>query len=125
LAPAGSFLKLKMAIKYGADAVYLAGSQFGLRTASKNFDNKEIKKAIEYTHKMGKKVYITINVIPHNQDIKKLPAYLKMLNKLKPDALIISDLGVMSFAKRFAPDIDIHISTQANNVKLCKCKPVA
>ena len=116
LAPAGSFLKLKMALKYGADAVYLAGNQFGLRTASKNFDNKELRAAIEYTHSLGKKVYITINVIPHNKDIKNLPIYLKMLSKLKPDALIISDLGVLTLAKQYAPNIDIHISTQANSV---------
>ena len=116
LAPAGDFEKLTYALAYGADAVYFAGKRFGLRAKSTNFDDEQLKKAIAYTHEKGKKAYITVNVFARNDDIKALPGYLSFLNDLKPDGLLISDPGVFSLAQKYAPDISIHISTQANNV---------
>ncbi|MBQ3379644.1 MAG: U32 family peptidase [Clostridia bacterium] len=114
LAPAGSFEKLKAAVRYGADAVYVGGTDFGLRAASKNFSDSELKSAVEYCHERGKKLYVTVNIIARNDDIERLPAYLSLLNEIKPDALIIADIGVMSLAKKYAPDVPIHVSTQAN-----------
>ena len=114
LAPAGSFDKLKAAVRYGADAVYVGGTDFGLRAASKNFSDKELSEAVKYCHERGKKLYVTVNVIARNGDIDRLPAYLSLLNEIKPDALIIADIGVMALAKEYAPDVPIHVSTQAN-----------
>lgn len=116
LAPAGSLEKLKVALIYGADAVYIGGEQFSLRVAAKNFTNEEIKEGIDFAHKMGKKVYITANIIGHNDDIKEFPKFVKEVDKMGADAIIISDLGMFSIAKEVAPNLEIHISTQANNV---------
>lgn len=116
LAPAGDMEKLKFALAYGADAVYLGGEHFGLRVKSHNFTLEEIEEAVIYCHRFGKKVYITVNIFAHNEDIALLPAYLKALAKIGPDALLISDPGVMMLSKEHAPYIPIHISTQANNV---------
>ncbi len=116
LAPAGDMEKLKFALAYGADAVYLGGEHFGLRVKSNNFTVEEIAEAVSYCHDRGKKVYITVNIFAHNEDIEVLPTYLSALAKIAPDALLISDPGVMLLAKEYAPDIPIHISTQANNV---------
>lgn len=115
LAPAGNMEKMKMALLYGADAVYLGGKSFGLRAFGGNFSREELKEAVEFAHDLGKKVYITVNVFPHNGDIKDLPDYLAYLNSIKVDALLIADLGVFTLAKEYAPDTEIHISTQANN----------
>lgn len=114
LAPAGSFEKLKVALRYGADAVYVGGADFGLRAASKNFSDAELSEAVKYCHERGKKIYITVNIIARNDDIDRLPGYLSLLNEIRPDALIVADIGIMALAKKYAPDIDIHISTQAN-----------
>ncbi len=123
LAPAGNFEKLTFAVLYGADAVYVAGKTFGMRAASENFSDEELTEAVKYCHEHGVKLYVTVNVMPREYEIKELPAYLEFLNNVaKPDALIISDLGVLSMAKRYAPDIDIHISTQANTVNSEACK---
>lgn len=123
LSPAGNFEKLKFAILYGADAVYLAGTQFGMRTASDNFTNDELCLAVQYAHEHGAKVYVTVNVLPHENELSILPQYLSFLeNEAKPDALIISDLGVFSLAKRFAPSIELHVSTQASTVNSEACK---
>lgn len=116
LAPAGDLTKLKFAIEYGADAVYIGGEEFGLRSASKNFSPKEMAEGIKYAHERGKKVYVTVNIIPHNDEIDKLEEFLSMLSKLGADALIVADLGVFSVAKRLFPNLEIHVSTQANNV---------
>lgn len=116
LAPAGDMEKLKFAVAYGADAVYLGGEQFGLRVKSNNFTLEEIAEAVVYCHELNKKVYITVNIFAHNEDIAALPAYLTSLNKIAPDALLISDPGVMMLAREYAPQVPIHISTQANNV---------
>ena len=106
--------KLRYAVAYGADAVYAAYRSFGLRAASENFDEQELKEAIDYCHARGKKIYITANIYPTHADLLQLPAYFEMLESLKPDGLIIADLGVMAMAKRYAPSLPIHISTQAN-----------
>lgn len=115
LAPAGSLAKLKYALVYGADAVYIGGEEFSLRVAAKNFTNDEIKEGIEFAHNLGKKVYITANIIPHNDDIKKFPEFVKEVERLGADAIIISDPGMFAIARKEAPNLDIHISTQANN----------
>lgn len=116
LAPAGSLERLKTAIAFGADAVYAGGEAFSMRTAAKNFSEDDLKRAREITLANNKKLYIAVNIIPHNEDLAVLPEYLSELSSLAPDGLIISDLGVLSMAKRYAPNIPIHISTQANNV---------
>lgn len=115
LAPAGNMEKLKMALIYGADAVYLGGKAFGLRAFGGNFDYDELKEAVEFAHKLGRKVYVTVNIFPHNSDMEKLPEYLAYLNEIRVDAMLIADLGIFTLAKKYAPDTDIHISTQANN----------
>ena len=114
LSPAGNFEKLRFAILYGAAAVYLAGKSFGMRTASDNFTDEELAEAIEYAHGKGVKVYVTVNVMPRPSEEAPLREYLGYLGTISPDALIISDIGVFTMAKECAPDIDIHISTQAN-----------
>ena len=115
LAPAGNMEKMKMALLYGADAVYLGGKAFGLRAFGGNFTNEELQEAVDFAHKLGKKIYITVNIFPHNSDIAKLPAYLTFLNEIKVDAILVADLGVFTLAKEYAPDVELHISTQANN----------
>ena len=115
LAPAGNMEKLKMALLYGADAVYLGGKAFGLRAFGGNFTNEELQEAVDFAHKLGKKIYVTVNIFPHNSDIAKLPAYLTFLNEIKVDAILVADLGVFTLAKEYAPDVELHISTQANN----------
>ncbi|WP_084276889.1 U32 family peptidase [Anaerovibrio sp. RM50] len=115
LAPAGNMEKLKMALIYGADAVYLGGKAFGLRAFGGNFDYDELKEAVEFAHKLGRKVYVTVNIFPHNSDMEKLPEYLAYLDEIKVDAMLIADLGIFTLAKKYAPNTNIHISTQANN----------
>ncbi len=115
LAPAGNMEKLKMALFYGADAVYLGGKSFGLRAFGGNFSREELKEAVEFAHNLGKKVYVTVNIFPHNIDVEALPDYLAYLNEIRVDALLVADLGVFTLAKQYAPDIELHISTQANN----------
>ena len=115
LAPAGNFEKLKMAIIYGADAVFMGGKTFGLRAFSDNFTDEELGQAIAFAHEKGKKAYITVNIFPHNDDLRELPDYASYLCEIKADGVIISDLGVYSIIRRVAPNLPIHISTQANN----------
>lgn len=114
LSPAGNMDKLKMAIRYGADAVYCAGQSFGLRASSSNFSNEELKEAVEFVHSHGKKIYVTCNIIPHNEDLVGLEDYLKFLESIKVDAIIVADLGIFLLAKRVAPNLERHVSTQAN-----------
>lgn len=122
LAPAGSLTKLKYAIEYGADAVYIGGEEFSLRVASQNFTLPEIEEGIEYAHKRGKKVYITANIIPHNDDLKEFPDFVRQVADLGADAIIVSDLGMFSVVREVAPDLDVHISTQANNTNFESAK---
>lgn len=115
LAPAGNLEKLKVAFAYGADAVYMSGKQFGLRAFAGNFENDEIRKAIQYAHSIGKKVYITMNIFAHNDDFKGIQEYMEFLSEIEVDAVIISDPGILSLARKIMPNIPIHMSTQANN----------
>ena len=115
LAPAGDLEKLKMAILYGADAVYIAGENFGLRTASKNFTEEQMREAVDFVKKNNKKIYVTCNIIPHNDDFEGLESYLKYLQEVGVDAIIVADPGVLMIAKETVPDMEIHWSTQANN----------
>ncbi|WP_449240699.1 peptidase U32 family protein [Desulfoscipio gibsoniae] len=114
LAPAGSPEKLKYAIAYGADAVYLGGTGFGLRAAAANFDLPSMARAVEYAHRHGVRVYVTLNIFAHHRDIDALPPYIKELARLGVDAVIVSDLGVLSLVRELAPALKVHISTQAN-----------
>ncbi len=114
LAPAGNFAKMKYAIEYGADSVYLGLPDFSLRARINDFTPGKLKTAIEYAHKRKKKVYVTVNIYAHNQHLAKVEKVLKLLNRLKPDAVIISDPGVIVLAKKYSKNIDLHLSTQAN-----------
>lgn len=114
LAPAGDLEKLKMAIIYGADAVYLGGDSFGLRKASKNFSIEQIKEGIKFAHERGKKVYITLNIVPHDEDMKGLEEYVTKLYEINTDAVIVSDPGMFSVIRRTVPNLQIHLSTQAS-----------
>ena len=114
LAPAGNMEKLRMAVLYGADAVYLAGEKFGLRTASDNFTFEEMKEAVDFAHKRGVKVYLTMNIIPHNEDLKDADSFVERAAATGIDAVIVSDPGMLSIIKRTAPGLGIHVSTQAN-----------
>ncbi|MDO4788392.1 MAG: U32 family peptidase [Johnsonella sp.] len=115
LVPAGSLEVLKTAIDYGADAVYIGGEAFGLRAKAKNFSMEEMKLGIDYAHEAGKKVYVTANILAHNEDLEEAKRYFQELGRIAPDALIISDPGMFSIAKEVLGDMEIHISTQANN----------
>lgn len=114
LAPAGDLEKLKMAIIYGADAVYIGGEEFGLRKASKNFTLEDIEKGIEFAHDRDRKVYVTLNIIPHNEDLVGLDEYVLELEKIGVDGVIVADPGVFSVIRRVAPNMPIHLSTQAS-----------
>lgn len=116
LAPAGSLEKLKVAIEYGADAVYLGGSKLNLRAFADNFSSDELKEGIDFAHSLGKKVYVTLNVFPHNEDLIGLEDYLKELYNLKADAVLVSDPGIIMTAREVVPELELHLSTQANNV---------
>lgn len=114
LAPAGDFEKLQYAIAYGADAVYLAGQQFGMRAGAGNFDMPSLQQGIAYAHARGVRCYVTVNIVPSNADLPGLPAYLTQLQEFGADALIVADVGVMELARRYAPQIPLHISTQTS-----------
>ncbi|MEG2513065.1 MAG: U32 family peptidase [Acetivibrio sp.] len=116
LIPSSSLEVLKIAVTYGADAVYIGGDLYGLRAKAKNFSLKDMKEGIAFAHEHGKKVYVTANITAHNRDLNGVAEYFGELKEIKPDALIISDPGVFEIAKEICPEIDIHISTQANNV---------
>lgn len=113
LAPAGDMERLNAAIRFGADAVYLAGQEFGMRTASSNFSMDELKKAVALAHNKGVRVHLTCNTIPHNDELDRLPDFLQSAQEAGVDAFIIADFGVLAMAKKYAPKVDIHISTQA------------
>lgn len=116
LSPAGNFEKMKAALLYGADAVYLAGNMFGMRSAADNFTNEELASAVEYVHERGKKIYLTVNTMPHGHEYPILRKYLKDIKDFGIDAMIIADLGVLATVKELLPDMEIHISTQASIV---------
>lgn len=116
LIPAGSLEVLKVAVKYGADAVYIGGEIFSLRANAKNFTKETMMEAIAYAHKHHVKLYVTANITGHNRDLQAARDYFKELKEVKPDAIIISDPGIFEIAKEICPEIELHVSTQANNV---------
>lgn len=116
LAPAGNLEKLKTAINFGADAVYLGGSKLNLRAFADNFSKEELLEGINYAHTRNKKVYVTINVFPHNEDLIGIEDYLRELYDAKVDAIIVSDPGIISMSMEVVPKLEIHLSTQANTV---------
>lgn len=115
LVPAGSLEVLRTAVVFGADAVYIGGEAFGLRAKAKNFSRADMEAGIQFAHRHGVKVHVTANILAHNRDLQGAREYFKELKELKPDALIIADPGMFVMAKEICPEIDIHISTQANN----------
>ena len=115
LIPASSLEVLKTAVLYGADAVYIGGEMYGLRAKAKNFSEKDMEEGIRFAHQHGVKVFVTANIVAHNEDLEGIHDYFRSLRAMKPDALIISDPGVFTIAKEECPEIQIHISTQANS----------
>ncbi len=122
LVPAGSLEVLKTAVIFGADAVYIGGEAFGLRAKAKNFTPEEMAEGIAYAHAHGVRVHVTANILAHNCDLEGARAYFGELKELKPDALIIADPGMFVLAKEICPEIDIHVSTQANNTNYMTCR---
>lgn len=116
LAPGGNLTKLKTAIDFGADAVYIGGSKLNLRAFADNFTNEQIAEGVKYAHERGRKIYVTMNVFPHNADLHGLEDYIEGLAKLNVDAIIVADPSIIVTAKQVAPELEIHLSTQANNV---------
>ena len=115
LVPASNLEVLKVAVMYGADAVYIGGEAFGLRAKAKNFTLNDICEGVKFAHQYQCKVYVTANILAHNYDLEGAGIYFEELKKAVPDALIISDPGMFKIAKKVWPEVDIHISTQANN----------
>jgi len=113
LSPVGDMERLSTAINFGADAVYLAGQEFGMRTSPSNFSQEELSKAVAFAHSKNVRVYLTCNTVPHNDELARLPDFLQFAQDAGVDAFIIADFGVMAMAKRYAPNVDIHMSTQA------------
>ena len=122
LAPAGNMEKLHMALLYGADAVYLGGKMFGLRAFASNFSLAEMDEAVAFAHSLHKKVYVTVNIFAHNEDVNALPDYLRSLQAIGVDALLISDFGVWSVAREIIPEMPLHVSTQANTTNWAAVK---
>lgn len=124
LAPAGDMERLNMALHYGADAVYIAGTEFGMRASAVNFDEEAMRRAVELCHKKGVAVHVACNTLPREYELPRLPAYLEMLEDIGVDALIAADLGVISMAKKYAPSAELHISTQLGIVNSETCKMI-
>ena len=122
LLPAGSLPVLKVAVLYGADAVYIGGEVMSLRAKARNFSPAEMREGIEFAHEHGKKVYVTANIYAHNADLPEAERYFRELRELKPDAVLISDPGMFEMARRLMPDTDLHISTQANTTNYASCR---
>lgn len=122
LAPAGNLEKLKVAIIYGADAVYIGGEVFSLRAKADNFDKEKMIEGLKFAHERGKKVYVTVNIFAHNSDLAGMPEYIKQLYEIGVDAVIVSDLGVFSIVRETAPNLEVHISTQSNNTNYKTCE---
>ena len=116
LAPAGNFSKLKTAVYYGADAVYIGGKNFSLRAFSDNFTDEEIVEAVKFAHGKNVKIYVTVNIFAKNSDFEKAAEYFKFLERAKVDAVLITDVGLISLCKKVAPELKIHLSTQANTL---------
>ncbi len=125
LSPAGNFEKLKAAIRYGADAVYLAGRSFGMRSAADNFTVEELHEAVDYVHARGRKLYLTVNTMPHQDEYAELREFLRSLRDCPIDAMIVADLGTLATVKEILPDMEIHISTQASIVSSAAARAYA
>lgn len=122
LSPAGDLERLDMALLYGADAVYLAGNQYGMRAAAGNFNYEQMTQAVSKAHLLGRKIYITCNTLPRENELAGLPDYLSFLNGIKVDGIICADLGVIGMCRRYAPDVPLHVSTQLGVVNSETCK---
>ena len=118
LAPAGNLEKAKIALMYGADAVYVGGKQFSLRARASNFSVEEIGSLVEFAHGLNKKVYVTMNIIPHDEDLNNLESYLKDLERVKVDAIIVSSLYIIRKALEVAPELEVHLSTQKSTTNV-------
>lgn len=116
LCPAGDLTRLKTAVQFGADAVYLAGEEFGMRTAAANFDKESLIEGVEYAHKNNVKVHVTCNTVPHDDEMARMPEFLEFLNEIGVDAIIASDIGTMGLVKKYAPNAQLHISVQSGIV---------
>lgn len=116
LCPAGDIVRLKAAVDFGADAVYLAGEEFGMRTAATNFGEADLKEGIEYAHSRGVKIHVACNTLPHNEELPRLPAFLELINDLGADAIIAADIGTMGLVKKYAPKCELHASVQSGIV---------
>ena len=116
LSPAGDMERLYAAIKFGADAVYLAGQEFGMRASPNNFTQAELVKAVKFAHENNVKVYLTCNTLPRNDEIDRLPAFIESAAQTGVDAFIVADVGVLKLIQKYAPNVDVHISTQAGVV---------
>ena len=121
LLPGGSLDVLKVAVLYGADAVYIGGESFGLRAKAKNFSRAEMEEGIAFAHEHGAKVYVTANIFAHDADLDGAAAYFRELSEIGPDAVLVADPGMFMLAKRNAPNLELHISTQANNTNYETC----
>ena len=121
LAPAGNLEKLKTVLRYGADAVFLGGKAFNLRAGSANFSMDSLREGVAYAHSLGKKVYVTLNIIAHNRDVKALPNFIKFLDEVKVDAVIVADIGIMAMVREFS-SLPIHVSTQASTANWMTAK---
>ena len=122
LAPAGNMEKLKTAFHFGADACFIGGNAFNLRGMSANFKNEEIREAVWYSHKLGKEIYVTLNIFAHNKEIEYMPGFLQFLQEEGVDGVIVADLGIFQLVKEIAPKLKIHVSTQANNTNWLSVK---
>ena len=120
LAPAGSLENLKVAVLYGADAVYIGGNKYGLRAKAKNFTEEEMKEGIAFAHEHGVEVYVTCNIFAHHQDFEGMKEYFLYLEEIGVDALIVADPGVFAMVRQTVPNMEVHISTQANNTNSYK-----
>lgn len=116
LCPAGDIVRLKAAVDFGADAVYLAGEEFGMRTAATNFGEADLREGVRYAHERGVKVFVTCNTLPHNSEMPRLPAFLEMLDDIGVDGIIASDIGTMGLVKKYAPKAELHVSVQSGVV---------
>lgn len=116
LSPAGDLIRLRAAVDFGADAVYLAGEEFGMRTAATNFGESDMRSGVEYAHSNGVKVFVTCNTLPHNEEIPRLPAFLEMLADIGVDGIIASDLGTIGLVKKYCPKQALHVSVQSGIV---------
>ena len=125
LSPAGNFEKLKAAIRYGADAVYLAGRRFGMRSAADNFTDEELYEAAKYVHAHGKRIYLTLNTMPHTDEYDALRAFLERIADAGIDAVIVADFGVMNLVREVMPEMEIHVSTQASIVSVAAARAYA